>query len=414
MYDRLVSEFGAAAVFKDVDTLPIGEDFGAYINRSLEQCRVVLVLIGPDWRDENQGQSRLDSPDDWVRIEIETALRLPGIQVVPVLMNSAQMPRADQLPATLRQLRAFNAATVRRDPDFHRDMDKLIKALREGALTGTVVVEEAPTTPASKEWAKLRDSIDIEELRIFAEQFPNTSEGLESRRRIRFLEGERELFDEVNWNDASDIQGFIAYHPEHHLLQEARDRLLALQRAQEAAAIRVQQQRAANAARAERIKADIEDMKKQQAAANERLKERPEFKNMAKRAEGISAASSGLSNVQDGIRFAGCWLLGGLGVAAWFWIALPMLEGWHLLLKIAIGVIYVIAIATIVGVFNDWAEDNLVSSGWEEKQMNQLENEAMRMSVFKEMETTNASFEQKISALNAELDRLRQTDGIHY
>ena len=49
------------------------------------------------------GTRRLDDPGDFVRIETAAALTR-NIRVVPVLVDGALMPRADQLPANLASL----------------------------------------------------------------------------------------------------------------------------------------------------------------------------------------------------------------------------------------------------------------------------------------------------------------------
>lgn len=140
IYDALARRFGAKRIFKDVDNLRPGADFGEYIKRILPQCRVVLVLIGPSWidaRDEG-GARRLDDPHDWVRIEIETALATPGADVVPVLVNGARLPRAEELPESLRPLLRRHAAVIRRDPDFHDDVARLSKAIAESVKSGMI------------------------------------------------------------------------------------------------------------------------------------------------------------------------------------------------------------------------------------------------------------------------------------
>jgi len=63
----------------------------------------------------------LDDLDDFVRIEIETALRR-DIPVIPVLVSNAPMPEAQDLPPAIRDLAYRNGRVVRPDPDFHRDM----------------------------------------------------------------------------------------------------------------------------------------------------------------------------------------------------------------------------------------------------------------------------------------------------
>ena len=106
IYDAMAQRFGKVRVFKDVDNIGPGVDFGEYIRSVLPRCRVALVLIGPHWLDSNDetGKRRLDDDHDWVRIEIETALATPGVLVVPVLVNGARMPRGEEVPDSLKPL----------------------------------------------------------------------------------------------------------------------------------------------------------------------------------------------------------------------------------------------------------------------------------------------------------------------
>ena len=93
IYDRLVSEFGKARVFKDVDSIPLGQDFRGHLNDIVGGCAAVLAIIGPKWTDirNEAGQRRLEDPDDFVRIELEAALAR-NVPVVPVLVGHAPMP----------------------------------------------------------------------------------------------------------------------------------------------------------------------------------------------------------------------------------------------------------------------------------------------------------------------------------
>ncbi|MGE0294105.1 MAG: toll/interleukin-1 receptor domain-containing protein [Hyphomonadaceae bacterium] len=157
IFDALEARFGRARVFKDVDNIPVGADFGQYIKGILPRCRVALILIGPHWADakDGSGRPRLEDPSDWVRIEVETALATPKLQVVPVLLNGAQMPRAEQLPASLQPLLTLNAAVIRRDPDFRDDIDRLGAALRASLRTGlldldAVSNDRRPPPPLSR------------------------------------------------------------------------------------------------------------------------------------------------------------------------------------------------------------------------------------------------------------------------
>ena len=77
IYDRLIQRFGQGAVFKDVDSIPLGVDFRIYLDEQVAKCEVFLAVIGRDWM-KNLGsteKTRLDDPRDFVRIEIESALK---------------------------------------------------------------------------------------------------------------------------------------------------------------------------------------------------------------------------------------------------------------------------------------------------------------------------------------------------
>ena len=132
IYDRLVEEFGRAPIFKDVDSIPLGTDFKQQLDQKVNETRVLLAIIGDRWLEaaDAAGRRRLDDPADYVRMEIELALER-GIQVIPLLVRGAQMPDEDQLPAGLKALVYRNGISIRPDPDFHNDMDRLITAIKD-------------------------------------------------------------------------------------------------------------------------------------------------------------------------------------------------------------------------------------------------------------------------------------------
>src|SRR4051812_27579397 len=84
IYDQLVADFGPGAVFKDVDSIPVGSDFPAVIADAVKRCPVVLVVIGLHWLDAADAAGRrLDDPTDFVRLEIEAGLQRAAC-VIPV------------------------------------------------------------------------------------------------------------------------------------------------------------------------------------------------------------------------------------------------------------------------------------------------------------------------------------------
>ena len=126
---RLEHDFPAEQLFIDVDNIPPGEDFVQVLQSQVAQCDVLLAMIGKNWlgaKDE-RGVQRLYDPNDFVRIEIESALR-QGKRVIPVLVHDAQMPRADELPETIRPLATRNAVRLRHER-FRADVQALVKAL---------------------------------------------------------------------------------------------------------------------------------------------------------------------------------------------------------------------------------------------------------------------------------------------
>lgn len=132
IYDRLTQHFGKEAVFKDVDSIPLGVDYRKHLGDSVGQCDVLLAVLGRQWLAGTPGQRRIDDVRDFVRIEIEAALQR-DIPVVPVLVQGATVPDLQALPESLQSLVYRNGIPVRPDPDFHGDMDKLIRGI-EGYL----------------------------------------------------------------------------------------------------------------------------------------------------------------------------------------------------------------------------------------------------------------------------------------
>lgn len=128
IYDRLVQQFGRDAVFKDVDSIPLGIDFRAHLQAAVGQCNVLLAIIGNRWVGMESGRRRLDDARDHLRIEIETALQR-NIPVIPILVQGASVPAEEDLPSSLQSLAYRNGLAIRTDPDFHTDMERLIKGI---------------------------------------------------------------------------------------------------------------------------------------------------------------------------------------------------------------------------------------------------------------------------------------------
>jgi serine/threonine protein kinase len=132
LYERLATRFGEKTVVMDIDTIPPGEDFRAFLEKAVNRCGVMLVVIGDHWlkiRNE-KGQRRLDHRMDYVRFEIATALDLKK-PVIPILVGRASMPAAEDLPRELKDLAFLQAAELRSAGSYEDHVDRLVKRLQE-------------------------------------------------------------------------------------------------------------------------------------------------------------------------------------------------------------------------------------------------------------------------------------------
>lgn len=134
LYDRLASRYGGQ-VFKDVDSIRLGDDFVEVITRAVGSCDVLLALIGDQWLTitDRAGQRRLEDPDDFVRLEIEAALTR-DVRVIPILIEGARLPHADELPPSLAKLvrhQALELSPARFDFDTSRLLKVIDQTLAE-------------------------------------------------------------------------------------------------------------------------------------------------------------------------------------------------------------------------------------------------------------------------------------------
>lgn len=142
--DTLSNHFGASQVFRDIDQIAPGARFPRVIEVAVGSCDAFLAVIGPQWlsiADAGTGERRLDDPADYVRREIAAALERDDVLVVPVLVGTAQMPAADELPEALAGLAECNAVRLS-DDGWSDQVARLIRAL------DPVVEVERKTPPA--------------------------------------------------------------------------------------------------------------------------------------------------------------------------------------------------------------------------------------------------------------------------
>ena len=137
LHDRLEQHFARENLFMDVDAIEPGVDFMKVLDQQVQNCRAFIAVIGPNWADttDSAGHRRLDNPEDYVRIEIEAALKR-NIRVIPVLVDDARMPTAEELPPSLRPLSRRQAIEISH-ARFASDVDFLANTIKraEGMLS---------------------------------------------------------------------------------------------------------------------------------------------------------------------------------------------------------------------------------------------------------------------------------------
>lgn len=160
-------------VFVDVRGIGLGP-YSPQLENELASSHVVLALIGPRWIGATE--NRLEDPGDWVRRELEMALRGDKI-VVPVLVDTA-LPPDQVLPLSVRPLRMFQAMRVD-SRTFSEDASKLGDAISAIELAPTLRRREAEESAyrdltalvARLQQLVLAQGLDLQRLSAAAEQY---------------------------------------------------------------------------------------------------------------------------------------------------------------------------------------------------------------------------------------------------
>jgi len=137
LYDDLIRIFGAESVFMDVSDIHPGKDFRRAIDDNVSKCAVLLAIIGPGWTTikDASGTRRLDQQNDFVRLEIASALAR-NIDVIPVLVRGARMPAQADLPENLQDLAYRNGVEITH-ARWNSDVETFSRILRQYVERGT-------------------------------------------------------------------------------------------------------------------------------------------------------------------------------------------------------------------------------------------------------------------------------------
>ncbi|MEM6452482.1 MAG: tetratricopeptide repeat protein [Cyanobacteria bacterium P01_D01_bin.105] len=153
IYEHLVQRLGQKSIFKSVDTIELDVDLRHCPSISVVgQCDVLLVLIGRKWLqiEDANGQRWLDVPTNCVRLELETALNRSNVRVIPVLLENAEMPTKQDLPASLQSLVDCQCIHVPDAQDLQKDMECIFAAIQPSFEPA----DASDKTQAAQTWFK--------------------------------------------------------------------------------------------------------------------------------------------------------------------------------------------------------------------------------------------------------------------
>lgn len=129
LHYRLDARLGTPS-FLDIDSIQPGMDFAEAIGEAIASSHIMLVLMGENWAAStgSSGRRLIYNPSDYVRLELEAALR-QSVYVIPVLVDDAEMPDPEDLPQSLMAFVRLKPMRLRRD-NFRQDADRLIDEIK--------------------------------------------------------------------------------------------------------------------------------------------------------------------------------------------------------------------------------------------------------------------------------------------
>ncbi len=110
-------------------SLDLGDVFPTAIEDALNECRIVLAVIGPDWCSK-ESLRRLRRENDWVGRELRMILGRPDVRLVPLVIEPARLPDAASLPDDIAPLVERQARHLS-PPRMDIDIEDLVHRLRD-------------------------------------------------------------------------------------------------------------------------------------------------------------------------------------------------------------------------------------------------------------------------------------------
>jgi hypothetical protein len=178
----LRARFGESQVFRDRENIAGGALWRDQVLAEIDGQAVMLVLIGESWLEPlpSRELSRLHDANDSVRIELVDGLK-DGATLIPVLLENAGMPAAEQLPPEIRSLCDVNALRLR-DGDWAYDVERIFKTLENAGFQpqdrASVIAKPAAAHEPQLSWKTLTALFFIAMgLMVLTQPFDTDSQG---------------------------------------------------------------------------------------------------------------------------------------------------------------------------------------------------------------------------------------------
>ncbi|QIH75184.1 TIR domain-containing protein [Macrococcoides canis] len=122
---RLLKNKGCR-VFFDKDNLKIGDEYPLELEKSLNSCQDIVLIISKSYFGKNKvGKARIFVEDDWVRREIKVAIDLKK-KILPIVIDEGIDPYSLNLPDEINHIKNLQFENIDKN-QLNNNIEKLIE-----------------------------------------------------------------------------------------------------------------------------------------------------------------------------------------------------------------------------------------------------------------------------------------------
>lgn len=214
LYFQLEKEFAPERIFMDVEGgIAAGRDFMRIIGEQVAQCDIMLVIIGKAGSPRPMMTASRASTMQRILFVSKLNLRCGWTSfIIPILINKTDMPRAKDLPDSLRPLALRHAVRLTQER-VQFDMQGIVKAVAK-ALSD---IERERAAEEESSWEQIKDTIDLALVEAHLKRFPSGPTALETRAKLEMLQREAKVAE--RWRSIKDtseietVEEFLRLYP---------------------------------------------------------------------------------------------------------------------------------------------------------------------------------------------------------